>query len=54
MHAKITAAMQDVSLSWWMSQPEQAFLDYQLCDNGNSDQIIAALRASAPATLSVK
>ncbi len=52
--AKITAAMQDVSLSWWMSQPEQAFLDYQLCDKGNSDQIITALRASASTSLSEK
>jgi len=52
--AKITAAMQDVSLSWWMSQPEQAFLDYQLCDKGNSDQIITALRASVSTSLSEK
>lgn len=44
--ANITATMRDLSVSWWMSQPEQAFLDDQLCDPKNNAEIVGALRTS--------
>ena len=31
LDVKDTTAMQTVSMSWWMSQPVQAYLDAQLC-----------------------
>jgi hypothetical protein len=47
---KFAAGMKDVSMSWWMSQPEQAFLDAQLCLADTSAEIIRALEASAGPT----
>ena len=47
--ANIATAMRDLSVSWWMSQPEQAFLDDQLCDPTNNDEIVEALRTSPKA-----
>jgi hypothetical protein len=47
--ANIATAMRDLSVSWWMSQPEQAFLDDQLCDPTNNDEIVGALRTSPKA-----
>jgi hypothetical protein len=49
-HPKFAAGMKDVSMSWWMSQPEQAFLDAQLCLADTSAEIIRALEASAGPT----
>ena len=46
-HANIATTMRDLSVSWWMSQPEQAFLDDQLCDPENNKQITKALQANA-------
>ena len=31
LSVKETTAMNTVSMSWWMSQPVQAYLDAQLC-----------------------
>ena len=45
--AKVATTMRDLSVSWWMSQPEQAFLDDQLCDPKNNAQIAKALQTSA-------
>ena len=42
----VTTVMRDLSLSWWLSQPEQAFLDRQLCLPATSDAIEQALRMS--------
>jgi hypothetical protein len=47
--ANIATAMRDLSVSWWMSQPEQAFLDDQLCDPTNNNEIVEALRMSPKA-----
>ena len=41
---KLAAGMKDVSMSWWMSQPEQAFLDAQLCLSGTSDEIVGLIK----------
>jgi hypothetical protein len=49
-NASMTAAMRDLSVSWWMSQPAQAFLDDQLCDESNNKEIAKALHASTPKT----
>ena len=43
---KLAASMKDVSMSWWISQPEQAFLDAQLCLFGTSDEIVRLIKLS--------
>ncbi len=48
--AKFAAGMKDVSMSWWMSQPEQAFLDAQLCLTDTSAEIMKALEVSTKPT----
>lgn len=42
-----TAQMTEVSISWWMSQPMQSYLDRQLCLGINSNAIDQTLRVSA-------
>jgi hypothetical protein len=37
--------MKVVSMSWWMSQPVQAYLDGQLCVPQNWDPLNTALKA---------
>ena len=41
------ADMNEVSISWWMSQPMQSFLDRQLCRGFNSDALDQTMRMSA-------
>ena len=41
---KGTAKMQYVSMSWWMSQPVQAYLDAQLCNPANWERLECELR----------
>jgi hypothetical protein len=36
--------MEQVSMSWWMSQPVQAYLDTQLCIDANIDRLICELQ----------
>jgi hypothetical protein len=43
------AQMSEVSISWWMSQPMQSFLDRQLCRKENSDALDQTMRVSAAA-----
>lgn len=40
----VRAALGHVSMSWWMSQPVQAYLDAQLCVRGNWERIECELR----------
>lgn len=48
---EITAGstMKSVSMSWWMSQPVQAYLDAQLCTVANWKSLECHLRARRPA-----
>jgi hypothetical protein len=41
------ANMDEVSISWWMSQPMQSFLDRQLCRKPNSYALDQTMRVSA-------
>jgi hypothetical protein len=41
---KTKAAMGHVSMSWWMSQPVQAYLDAQLCVKANWERLECELR----------
>jgi hypothetical protein len=41
----VDATMKVVSMSWWMSQPVQAYLDGQLCVPQNWDPLNSALKA---------
>ena len=36
--------IRDVSMSWWLSQPVQAYLDAQVCDKANQDSFTALLK----------
>ncbi len=36
--------IRDVSMSWWLSQPVQAYLDAQVCDKANQDLFTALLK----------
>jgi len=40
------AGMTEVSISWWMSQPMQSYLDRQLCRKINSDALDHTMRVS--------
>jgi hypothetical protein len=46
------AGMTEVSISWWMSQPMQSYLDRQLCRKINSDALDHTMRVSALAEAS--
>jgi hypothetical protein len=39
----------EVSISWWMSQPMQSYLDQQLCRDANANAIEQTMRISASA-----
>jgi hypothetical protein len=41
------AGMTEVSISWWMSQPMQSYLDRQLCRKINNDALDQTMRVSA-------
>jgi hypothetical protein len=45
----VDASMKVVSMSWWMSQPVQAYLDGQLCVPQNWAALDSALKAKNPA-----
>lgn len=44
------ASMGQVSMSWWMSQPVQAYLDAQLCVSANWERLECELREGRVAT----
>ena len=37
-------ALQEISMSWWLSQPVQRFLDAQLCDAKNQEALFQLRR----------
>jgi hypothetical protein len=39
-------ALKEVSMSWWISQPVQSYLDHQVCLVANNNQIERALKVS--------
>jgi len=41
--SKRRAVLDDVSMSWWVSQPVQAYLDGQLCEAKNTDSLACEL-----------
>ncbi|NIK46010.1 hypothetical protein [Variibacter gotjawalensis] len=41
---KEEATLEHVSMSWWMSQPVQAYLDAQLCVQANTARLLCELR----------
>jgi hypothetical protein len=47
---KAKAVMRRVSMSWWMSQPVQAYLDAQLCLRANWDRLECELREGRTGT----
>jgi hypothetical protein len=42
---KRPAVLEEVSMSWWVSQPVQAYLDGQLCVPENSKELVCELRS---------
>ena len=44
---KRPAVLEEVSMSWWVSQPVQAYLDGQLCVPENSRELVCESRPAA-------
>ena len=55
------AMMKNVSMSWWMSHPVQAYIDAQLCKRENAQRLLCELESgkqgatkSCPAEVAAK
>jgi len=53
--------MKNVSMSWWMSHPVQAYIDAQLCKRENAQRLLCELESgkqgatkSCPAEVAAK